>query len=324
MSKDIYVLIEHNLDQISEISYVMLAAGRQLAILYESQLVALFLGNQTKNIPMDILADKLLYVEHPLLKEFTQDAYLQTLIEIIKDKQPKLVLIGNTSIGSDLAGDLSINLNLDLISSCKQFTAEGKIICQICGGKIMVELDFPSNPTLITMLPGGYKPEEGQSKNQPPIEVFNPPTFEKLKIKITNFILPDNSDIDITIEPILVSIGRGIQTQDNIELAENLAKALGGVVCASRPVIDQGWLPSTRLVGKSGKHVKPKIYIAIGISGAPEHIEAITNSETIIAINTDPKAPIFDIATFGTEMDLFDLLEVLVEKVEKYKLNIPI
>jgi electron transfer flavoprotein alpha subunit len=120
---------------------------------------------------------------------------------------------------------------------------------------------------------------------------------------------------------LIIAVGRGIQNKDNIELAEELAQAIGGVVCGSRPVIDQGWLPISRLVGKSGKQVKPKVYFAMGISGAPEHVEAITQSDTIIAINTDPKAPIFDVAKYGVETDLFDLVEALTEQVRQAKQN---
>ncbi|OGN72958.1 MAG: hypothetical protein A2X25_10400 [Chloroflexi bacterium GWB2_49_20] len=319
MSQDIYVLIEHNQGQVAEISYVMLAAGRQLAGIHGSQLFAMLLGYQAQGLSLDIAADKLLYIDHPALKEFAQDAYLLTLTEIIKSRQPRVVLFGNTTIGSDIAGAVSIALGLDLASSCRYFTSDGKFVSQICGGKIMAEGNLSSGTTLLTMVPGGYKPEEGQSEHPPVIENFSPPVLDNLRIKNIKFIQPESFDIDISKESILISVGRGIQTRDNLELAENLANSLGGVVCASRPVIDQGWLPTTRLVGKSGKHVKPKVYIALGISGAPEHVEAITGSETIIAINTDPKAPIFDIATYGTETDLFDLIDVLVEKVEAAK-----
>jgi electron transfer flavoprotein alpha subunit len=169
------------------------------------------------------------------------------------------------------------------------------------------------------MVPGRYKLQTLKTDCSPEVEIFTPTNINELRIKTIKILEPESSDVDISKEPILISIGRGIQTKENIELADNLAKALGGVVCASRPVIDQGWLPTSRLVGKSGKHVKPKLYFAIGISGAPEHVEAITNSETIIAINTDPKAPIFDIANYGTEIDLFDLIDILVEKVEGIK-----
>ena len=117
----------------------------------------------------------------------------------------------------------------------------------------------------------------------------------------------------------MIAVGRGIQTEDNIELAQDLADLLGGVVAGSRPVVDQGWLATSRLVGKSGKRVKAKLYLTLGISGAPEHVEGITGSETIIAINSDPAAPIFDVAKYGVNVDLFDLIDPLIEKVREAK-----
>lgn len=316
MSQDIFVLIEHIQGQVSEISAILLSAGRQLSIIHNSKLIAILLGHQNQDLIKRISADQVIYVDHPSLKEFNQDAYFFTISEIIKSKQPLIVLIGNTTIGSDIAGILSISLDIELASSCSHFTQDGKIVSQICGGKIMIEASPSSSTTLVTMVPGWYKPDTSQLEFNPVIENFDPPALNELRTTNIRLIQPETTDVDISKETILVSVGRGIQTQDNLELAENLAKVLGGVVCASRPVVDQGWMPTSRLVGKSGKHVKPKIYIALGISGAPEHVEAITNSETIIAINTDPKAPIFDIATYGTETDLFDLIDILVEKVE--------
>ena len=122
-----------------------------------------------------------------------------------------------------------------------------------------------------------------------------PPAVSRIRLR--QYLAPDSSDVDLSKESILIAVGRGIQNQDNLALADELAAALGGTVCASRPVVDQGWLPTTRLVGKSGKRVKPKLYLALGISGATEHVEAITDSETIVAVNTDPNAPIFNVAT---------------------------
>jgi electron transfer flavoprotein alpha subunit len=145
------------------------------------------------------------------------------------------------------------------------------------------------------------------------------PALDDLHITLKQYIEPDTSDVDISKAPLLVAVGRGIQNQDNISLAEELAEVLGGVVCASRPVVDQRWLPTSRLVGKSGKAVKPKVYLALGISGAPEHTEAITGSDVIIAINTDPAAPIFNIAKFGITADLFDIVPVLTDRVRLAK-----
>jgi electron transfer flavoprotein alpha subunit len=141
--------------------------------------------------------------------------------------------------------------------------------------------------------------------------------LDEPRIRLTGYLEPEASDVDISKESILISVGRGIQTEDNIELAEELAELMDGKVAASRPVVDQGWLPTSRMVGKSGQRVKPKLYIALGISGAPEHVEGIVDAEMIIAVNTDPAAPIFDVARYGTEVDVLDLLEELIEQVEE-------
>jgi electron transfer flavoprotein alpha subunit len=140
-----------------------------------------------------------------------------------------------------------------------------------------------------------------------------------LRVGFIGYIEPEIGDVDICNEPILIAVGRGVQTEDNIELAEELAELMDGVVCGSRPVVDQGWLPTARLVGKSGKSVKPKLYLALGISGAPEHVEAVMGSNLIVAVNTDPDAPIFDVAQFGAEVDMLDLMDALIEKVEGLK-----
>ena len=193
------------------------------------------------------------------------------------------------------------------------------LTCQICGGKIMVEGELPGPTALVTMVPGGFKPEQGKSTQPPTMTAGTVTGLEELRVTLKQYIEPEAGDVDISKEPILISVGRGIQNQDNIALAEELAEALNGVVCASRPVVDQNWLPTTRLVGKSGKQVKPKIYLALGISGAPEHVEAITGSDVIIAINTDPTAPIFSIAKYGAVIDLLDLAPVLTEQVRQAK-----
>src|SRR3989304_2242589 len=147
----------------------------------------------------------------------------------------------------------------------------------------------------------------------PEVTAVAGPVLEGLRISLKQYIEPTAGDVDISREPVLIAGGRGVQRQNNLALAEDLAKALGGVVCGSRPVVDQGWLPTTRLVGKSGKRVKPKMYLALGISGATEHVEAIADSEMIIAINTDPEAPIFNIAKYGATVDLIDLIPALTE-----------
>jgi electron transfer flavoprotein alpha subunit len=185
-------------------------------------------------------------------------------------------------------------------------------VCQICAGKIMAEGELPDSGALVTMVPGAYKVDQGKSDQTPAIEVIEP-QVQDLRIKLVDYIEPDSEDIDISKVELLVAVGRGLQNQTDLELVEELAAGLGGQVCASRPIIDQGWLPSSRLVGKSGKNVAPKVYLAMGISGAPEHVQAIGEADLIIAINTDPAAPIYNIAQYGAEIDLIDFITAMLE-----------
>jgi electron transfer flavoprotein alpha subunit len=324
MNQDIFVVVEHLQGKVADISYVMLAAARILARETGGQVIALLLGYNAQELTLELAADQVLYLNHPLFAQFTSDAYQKALSNLIQDKSPRAVLIGHTSIGMDFAGLISARLGLPLVSQCYNFQAENgslKFVSQICGGKLMAEGDLPGPTVLVTVVPGGYKPEVGKSTQPSKVTEIPVDNLEGLRVALERYIEPDTSDVDISKEAVLISVGRGIQTKDNIELAEELSRELGGVVSASRPVVDQGWLPTTRLVGKSGMRVKPKIYLALGISGAPEHAEAITGCEMIIAVNIDPAAPIFNIAKFGTTADLLDLVPVLTEKVRQAKGN---
>jgi electron transfer flavoprotein alpha subunit len=324
MKQDIYVVIEHLKNMVADISYVMLAAARDLASGTGGNVVAVVLGHNVKALASELAADQVMYIDDPVFTNFTSDAYQQVLCSLIKQNTPRAVLVGHTSIGMDFAGLVSARLNLPLVSQCHNFRNDNgalKFISQICGGKLMAEGVLPEPTALVTMVPGGYKPEEGKSPQPPQILEIPVPPLEGLRVGVENYIEPDTSDVDISKEALLISVGRGIQNKDNIELAEELSQELGGVVSASRPVVDQGWLPTTRLVGKSGKTVKPKVYLALGISGAPEHAEAITGCDTIVAVNIDPAAPIFNIAKYGTTVDLLDLVPVLTEKVRQEKGN---
>lgn len=324
MNSDILVIIEHLRRQVSDISYVMLAAAREMATASGGKVIAVLLGHDVEPLASNLAADQVWYIEHAAFADFASDAYQRTLEHLLQEmsRAPRAVLFGDTTIGGDVAAWLSAHLSLPLVSACRTIRAEGatiKFVSQICGGKLMAEGDLPAPTALVMMVPGGYKPEQGRTTQPPELVRIDAPALDGLRVTVKEYIEPAMGDVDIAREPILVSIGRGIQNQDNVALAEELAKALGGVVCASRPVIDQGWLPQTRLVGKSGKAVKPKLYLALGISGAPEHVEAVGDSEMIVAINTDTTAPIFDIAKFGSAMDMLDLLPVLTEKVQQAK-----
>jgi electron transfer flavoprotein alpha subunit len=317
MKQDIFVIIEHLRGQVAEISYVALAQAAELAKETGGKVCAVLLGNNAAGLAKNLAADSVLYVDDAALAEFTGDAYNRILAALIKENEPRLVLMGDTTVGADIAGILSARLGLPLISLCQKIVA-GKFIAKICGGKMMAEGDLPEGTVLVCMIPGAYKVEQGQTHSAPGVTTLPAGDLSNLRIAFMQYIEPEGGDIDISTQSILVGVGRGLGNQDNLELAEELAQALGGAVCASRPVVDQGWIPTSRLVGKSGKSIKPKLYIALGISGAPEHTETI-NSEMTIAVNTDPKAPIFDTAKFGAEADMLDLLPALSEEIRKVK-----
>jgi electron transfer flavoprotein alpha subunit len=319
MNQDVYVIAEHLQGQVMEITYVMLAAARTFAGKTGGDVVAVLLGHNAQKLADDFAADRVLYLDHPALAEFTPDAYLTTLSDLIANETPRAVLMGHTSVGMDVASGLSVRLELPLVSQCLDVgSANGTqtFISQICGGKIMAEGEIPDKTLLVTMLPGGFKPEAGYSDKPPEITPIEAPPPEGLRVSLEGYIEPEAGDVDITKEPILIAVGRGLQSEDDMELVEELAEALGGAICASRPIVDLGWLPTSRMVGKSGRTVKPKLYFALGISGAPEHIESMTDSDLIVAVNTDPTAPIFDIAQYGAEVDMLDLLEAMIEELE--------
>ncbi len=182
----------------------------------------------------------------------------------------------------------------------------------------MAEVQVQASPAVLVVLPGSFRPDGEAGKAA--VERQTPAApLTAAAVLFDDWILPQAGDVDITQQDILVAVGRGIQQKDNLELAEELAQALGGAVCSSRPVVDQGWLPPTRQVGKSGMTVKPKLYLALGISGAPEHQEGMKDADLIIAVNTDAKAPIFDIAHYGADADVLDLFPALTEALQTKK-----
>lgn len=326
MSKDVWVVAETVRGEVMEITYTMLAAGRGLADKLGGSLTAVLLGHNAEGLAGTLgVADGVIYVDHAALAEFTPDAYRRTIAGLVKGAAPRAVLLGHSSMGMDVACGIGIELGSPLIASCQTLDIEaGKshYVSLTCGGKVLAEGELPEPSCLVTMVPGGYKPKDGRKEGAPKVTRVAPPTaLDDLKVKLKGYIEPETGDVDITSQSVLASVGRGIGPRDNLKLAEELAAALGGAVSASRPVVDQGWLPTSRLVGKSGKSVKPRLYLALGISGAPEHTEGMRDAECVIAVNTDEKAPIFDIAQYGTTVDVVKLLPVLTGKIKQAKGN---
>lgn len=317
-AQDIVVLVETQGDGLADISLELIAAARAAAASTGGQVVAVVLGaDGARFAPQLSAADRILVINDLQLAVYAPEPYTAVLQAIVAGEGQRAVLVGSTSIGWDVAPAVAAKLNAPMVVGCKAIEVQGAALAvtsTFCGGKLTADVEVTGSPAVLMVLPGSFRPAAEAGKAQ--VEVRTSPvplapgaiTFEKT-------ILPEAGDVDITQQDVLVAVGRGIQQKDNVEMAEELAEKLGGAVCASRPVVDQGWLPPTRQVGKSGMTVKPKLYLALGISGAPEHQEGMKGADLIIAVNTDPKAPIFDVAHYGAEIDALELLPALIEAV---------
>lgn len=310
-------MVEHLEGKIADIAFEMLGKGRDLAA--DGQLVAVLVGQGVKGLAGELgAADRVLLVEAPLA-HYTPEAYRGVLAELAKARQPRLVLVANTAIGMDLAAGLSGELQMPLVAYCRDLRAEnGSVLAvsQLYGGKVLVESVLEGGKGIVTVLAGAFKADVGKKAGSPALETVPCPALGTPRIRFKTLVRPQTGDVDITKEDVLVSVGRGIQSQDNLPVVEGLAKALGGALAASRPIVDNGWLPKTRQVGKSGMTVKPKLYIAVGVSGAPEHIEGMRDAELTVAINQDASAPIFEVAHYGVAGDLFEIVPLLTERLQ--------
>jgi len=319
-AQDVLVVAEIQRETLGDVTLELLAAARGLATATGGQVVALVLtADGARYAPALAAADRIVVIDDPLLAAYSPEPFVAALQEIVAAEQPRAVLIGATSIGWDLAPLLAARLNVPLVTGGKAIQPDGdalRVTASFCGGKMLAEIQVAASPAIVMVLPGAYRPSSEVGKGETERRQLAAPLSDAA-VRFDQWVLPAAGDLDITQQEILVAVGRGIQQKDNLELAEGLAQTLGGAVCASRPVIDQGWLPPTRQVGKSGMTVKPRCFIALGISGAPEHIEGMKDSDLIVAVNTDPKAPIFDVAHYGVVADVLDLVPALTEALKR-------
>ncbi|MDQ7842359.1 MAG: electron transfer flavoprotein subunit alpha/FixB family protein [Armatimonadota bacterium] len=322
-SPEVWVYVEHLKGSVAPHTYELLGRGRELAQSLGGRLVAVLLGRQAADLARTLgAADLVRLVDHEQLEAFTPDGHARTMAALAEQHRPHLVLCGATSAGIDLASLLAALLQVPMVANVRAVGVEdGRILAtsQLCGGKLLCDVEVPSG-SVLAVLAGAYPAEAGMSTGEPPVETAAAPDLlARVRAQVVRLIEPAAGDVDITRVPVLVAVGRGIQRKENLPLAEELAALLGGAVCASRPVIDQGWLPLSRQVGKSGMTVKPRLYLALGISGAPEHLEGMRQSELIVAVNTDPAAPIFTVAHYGVVADIFEILPALVAQLAKAK-----
>ncbi len=318
---DVFVLAEHRRGELREVTLEMLGKGRELAQQMGGSLKAILLGYGVDAFASELAdqAHEVLVVKDERLEDFNSELYQKVLVSLLVDRKPTLTLIGHTACGMDLAPSLAAELDLPLATDCVGFEFEdGRLLAvrERYGGKLQSKVSFKgSEQCMATVRQAAFPIKELEPLGGQIVAVDSPLTEEARRKKFIEYVEAAVGDVDITQSEIVVAVGRGIKEQENLEIVEKLAKAVGGVLAGSRPVIDSGWLPPERQVGQSGKTVKPKLYIAVGISGASQHLAGMKASDTIVAINKDPGAPIFNVATYGIVDDLFKVVPALTEQL---------
>ncbi len=321
----IFVLVEHRQGEIRDITFEMLSKCKEIAKDINARITALLLGNDVETYlePLKGYADAIMVVKDKKLEYFNSKTYQMILAHLISENKPLLALIGHTSYGIDLAPGLAIKLQIPLATDCADFFLEDgqlRIVRQMYGGKVDVKATLTkSDSYLITIRPASFESKEPESEDSELINLESPLKEEPIGKRFIKYVEPEISDVDITASDILVSIGRGIKEDKNIPVIEELATALGATISCSRPIVDKGWLDKGRQVGTSGKTVKPKLYLALGISGAFQHAAGMKDSELVIAINKDANAPIFNVSDFGIVDDLFKVVPELTQKINEMK-----
>jgi len=312
----VLAIAEHRRGELRDMSYELLTAGRSLADATDGDLhVAVVSGD------VDTYADKLNRddvdaihtVDHG--EEFNHDVYVQAVEQLVDSVDPTYVLAPNSVNGLDYVPALAQRLDYPLVTDAVGFDVdEGLTVTrELYGGKTEATIEVAGDRAVLTIRGGEWPAAEGTGEAE--ISAFDADIDESaVRSTVTGYQEVGAGDVDITDADVLVSIGRGIEEEENLDIIHDLADALGATVSASRPIVDNDWLPKDRQVGQSGKVVSPDVYIAIGISGAVQHVAGMKGSEIIIAINDDPSAPIFDIADYGIVDDLFDVVPALTEE----------
>lgn len=322
---ELFVIVEHRLGEIRDITFEMLWKAGELAETLSSNLTAILIGHEVNSIAEKISdrADKIIIFDDEGLKNFNADIYKEILAGLIEESKPTLTLIGNTSWGMELAPCLSIRAGLPLATDCIDIISKnGNLIAQrqMYSGKIFANVSFAESDGCILTIRSGVFPTDRIGDRQAQIAQKDFALKDiTVKKDFIEFVETAAGDVDITQAELLISVGRGIGEEDNITIVKELAEALNGILSCSRPIVDKNWLPKYLQVGTSGKSVTPKVYIAVGISGAFQHLAGISGAGTVIAINKDPKAPIFRTADYGIVDDLFKIVPALKEKALEAK-----
>ena len=325
--KGIWVFIEQKNGKVQSVAYELLGKAQELAKKLHCEVSGVFIGNDLKDQLDELFwhgADNIYLVEAPQLANFQDEPYTNILVELIKKHKPEIVLCGATSIGRSLISRVAIRIKAGLTADCTglDIDTERKILLQTrpaFGGNIMATIISPNfRPQMATVRHKVFQPIEPDKKRKGKVikESFDSSLYNS-RAKLLDIIEEVESLVNIAEADIIVSGGRGMQDPKNFKLLEDLALVLGGAVGSSRAAVDAGWMPYSHQVGQTGRTVSPKIYIACGISGQIQHLVGMQSSKIIIAINKDPEAPIFKVATYGIVGDVLQIVPALTKKFKE-------
>src|SRR5215472_8721623 len=325
----ILVVTEQRQGKWNNASFETLAAAQQIAKDSSSAVSGLVIGKGVSSFADELTSknvSEVLRVEHDLLEAYTPDGYCTALKQVIESAKPDLVLFPHTYQVRDFAPKLAAMLGKGMTGDCIGFRNEGGklvFVRQMFQGKTAADVTFTGAPPwFASFQSGAYRADllaAHPSGKAPVNSVSITLSAAQIRTKPLELFKEAKSAVDLTQAPLIVSIGRGIKAPENIPQAEALAKALGGEIAASRPICDEGWLPMERQIGSSGQTVAPKLYLALGISGAIQHVVGMKGARTIVAVNKDENAPIFEIADYGVVADIFELIPALTEELQKAK-----
>jgi electron transfer flavoprotein alpha subunit len=328
MSDTILVVVEQREGKLNRVSWETITAAQAIAAATGWNLEAAVVGKDAAVIAAEVAGKKLAKVyaiESPKLEPYTPDAFAAALKQFLASHQPKLVVMPHTYQVRDFIPKLATAMGRTVISDCIGFKYEaGKLVFtrQMFQGKLAADVSFTSDaPWFATFQNGSYRGDKAEAgAGAAPVETVSVEIADGvIRNKPQEVFKEAKQAVDLTQAEVIVAVGRGIKEQKNIDIAQQLADALGGDLAASRPICDSGWLPMDRQIGSSGQTVAPKLYLALGISGAIQHIVGMKGSRTIIAVNKDSEAPIFEIADFAVVGNLFDIVPPLIEEVKKAK-----
>jgi electron transfer flavoprotein alpha subunit len=328
MADTILVVVEQREGKLNRVSWETLTAAQEIAAQTGAMLEAAVVGSGIGSIAQEVAGKKLskVYaVESPRLQSYTPDAFVVALKHFISDKKPKYVLMPHTYQVRDFAPKLATALGRTLISDAIGYKKDGNRLLftrQMFQGKFAADVAFTGEPPYFaTFQNGAFRGDKVEAgATAAPVETVNLDVPESaIRTKPEEVFKEAKQAVDLTQAEIIVAVGRGIKEQKNIDIARQLADALGGEIAASRPICDSGWLPMDRQVGSSGQTVAPKLYLALGISGAIQHVVGMKGARTIVAVNKDSEAPIFEIADYAVVGNLFDIVPPLIEEVKKAK-----